>query len=86
MRPTLHRERPGARNGCAVGGHAKSWFGLERGSAMSAADKCLTPPNDGGLSLASIGLRDESVDAGSALAQARTNLRNPRPTVVVHHP
>jgi len=50
------------------------------------ADKCLTPPNDGGLSLASIGPCDESVDAGSALAQARANLRNPRPAVVVHHP
>jgi hypothetical protein len=53
---------------------------------MSVADKCLIPPNDGRLSLVSIGLRDESVDTASALAQARANLRNPRRAVVVRHP
>ena len=59
-------------------GRAKPWFGPERGSTMSVARAKLSPPDDSRLSLASVGLRDWSLDAiepasgqvGDLLAQA----------------
>jgi len=45
------------------GAQARPWFGPERGSAMTVARAKLTPPAEGRLSLASVGLDDWHVDA-----------------------
>jgi esterase/lipase superfamily enzyme len=45
------------------GGRAKPWFGPERASTMTLARVKLVPPNDGRLSLASVGLDDWRLDA-----------------------
>jgi esterase/lipase superfamily enzyme len=60
------------------GGRAKPWFGPERASAMTVARAKLVPPDDGRLSLASVGLADWRLDqveplsgeVGDLLAQA----------------
>ncbi|WMT79110.1 alpha/beta fold hydrolase [Bradyrhizobium sp. Ash2021] len=60
------------------GGRAKPWFGPERASAMTVARAKLVPPDDGRLSLASVGLADWRLDqveplsgeVGELLAQA----------------
>src|SRR5260370_25589334 len=60
------------------GGRAKPWFGRERASAMTVARAKLVPPDDGRLSLASVGLEDWRLDqveplsgeVGDLLAQA----------------
>jgi esterase/lipase superfamily enzyme len=44
------------------GGRAKPWFGPERASAMTAARAKLVPPDDGRLSLTSVGLADWRLD------------------------
>jgi esterase/lipase superfamily enzyme len=44
------------------GGRTKPWFGPERAPAMTVARAKLAPPNDGRLSLASVGLSDWSLD------------------------
>ncbi len=44
------------------GGRAKPWFGPERAPAMTVARAKLAPPNDGRLSLASVGLSDWGLD------------------------
>ena len=44
------------------GGHAKPWFGPERGSAMTLARAKFVPPNDGRFSLAAVGLGDWRID------------------------
>jgi esterase/lipase superfamily enzyme len=44
------------------GGRAKPWFGSERASSMTIARAKLVPPNDGRLSLASVGLDDWRID------------------------
>jgi esterase/lipase superfamily enzyme len=44
------------------GGRAKPWFGPERASAMTVARARLVPPDDGRLSLASVGLADWRLD------------------------
>jgi len=62
----------------ANGAHAKPWFGPERASAMTVARARLVPPDDGRLSLASVGLggwRIDTIepvpgDVGALLAQA----------------
>jgi esterase/lipase superfamily enzyme len=59
------------------GGRAKPWFGPERASTMTVAKAKLAPPDDGRLSLASVGLGDwrlsevepVSGDVGELLAQ-----------------
>ncbi len=45
------------------GGRAKPWFGPERATAMTVARAKLVPPDDGRLSLASVGLGDWRIDA-----------------------
>jgi esterase/lipase superfamily enzyme len=45
------------------GGRTKPWFGPERASAMTVARAKLVPPDDGRLSLASVGLGDWRIDA-----------------------
>jgi esterase/lipase superfamily enzyme len=45
------------------GARAKPWFGPERGSAMIVAQAKLTPPAEGRLSLASVGLDDWRIAA-----------------------
>jgi esterase/lipase superfamily enzyme len=60
------------------GGRAKPWFGPERAPAMTVARAKLVPPNDGRLSLASVGLADWDLqdvqpisgDLGDLFAQA----------------
>jgi esterase/lipase superfamily enzyme len=60
------------------GGRAKPWFGPERASAMTVARARLTPPDDGRLSLAAVGLGGWRIDkmepmagdVGALLAQA----------------
>jgi esterase/lipase superfamily enzyme len=60
------------------GGRAKPWFGPERASTMTVARVKLVPPDDGRLSLASVGLGDWRLDqvepvsgeVGDLLAQA----------------
>jgi esterase/lipase superfamily enzyme len=61
------------------GGRTKPWFGPERAPAMTVARAKLAPPNDGRLSLASVGLSDwgldqvepiSSGDVGELFAQA----------------
>jgi esterase/lipase superfamily enzyme len=60
------------------GGRAKPWFGPERASAMTVARAKLVPPDEGRLSLASVGLADWRLDqveplsgeVGDLLAQA----------------
>ena len=60
------------------GGRAKPWFGPERATAMTVARAKVAPPNDGRLSLASVGLADWSLadvqpisgDLGELFAQA----------------
>jgi esterase/lipase superfamily enzyme len=47
----------------ANGGRAKPWFGPERASTMTLALAKLVPPDDGRLSLASVGLDDWRLDA-----------------------
>jgi esterase/lipase superfamily enzyme len=47
----------------ANGGRAKPWFGPERASTMTLAIAKLVPPDDGRLSLASVGLDDWRLDA-----------------------
>jgi len=47
----------------ASGGRTKPWFGPERASAMTVARAKLVPPDDGRLSLASVGLGDWRIDA-----------------------
>src|SRR5580658_7951439 len=62
----------------ANGGRAKPWFGPERASTMTLAIAKLVPPDDGRLSLASVGLDNWRLDAvepmsgdiGDLLAQA----------------
>ena len=44
------------------GGRAKPWFGPERASTMTVARAKLVPPDDGRLSLASVGLADWRLD------------------------
>jgi esterase/lipase superfamily enzyme len=44
------------------GGRAKPWFGPERAPAMTVARAKVVPPNDGRLSLASVGLSDWALD------------------------
>jgi len=44
------------------GGRAKPWFGPERAPAMTVARAKVVPPNDGRLSLASVGLADWGLD------------------------
>jgi esterase/lipase superfamily enzyme len=44
------------------GGRAKPWFGPERAPAMTVARAKVVPPNDGRLSLASVGLSDWGLD------------------------
>ena len=45
------------------GGRAKPWFGPERAPAMTLAQAKLVPPDDGRLSLASVGLADWRLDS-----------------------
>jgi esterase/lipase superfamily enzyme len=45
------------------GGRTKPWFGPERASAMTVARAKLVPPDDGRISLASVGLGDWRIDA-----------------------
>jgi esterase/lipase superfamily enzyme len=58
------------------GGRAKPWFGPERASTMTVARAKLVPPEEGRLSLASVGLADwrleaiEPVSEEALLAQA----------------
>jgi esterase/lipase superfamily enzyme len=47
----------------ANGGRAKPWFGPERASEMTLARVKLAPPDEGRLSLASVGLDDWRLDA-----------------------
>lgn len=62
----------------ANGGRAKPWFGPERASTMTLARAKLVPPDNGRLSLASVGLDDWRLDTvepisgeiGDLLAQA----------------
>jgi esterase/lipase superfamily enzyme len=44
------------------GGRAKPWFGPERASTMTVARAKLVPPDEGRLSLASVGLTDWRLD------------------------
>lgn len=44
------------------GGRAKPWFGPDRASAMTVAQAKLVPPDDGRLSLASVGLGGWRID------------------------
>ena len=44
------------------GARAKPWFGPERASAITIARAKLVPPDDGRLSLASVGLADWQID------------------------
>lgn len=46
----------------ANGGRAKPWFGPERASAMTVARVKLVPPDEGRLSLASVGIGDWRLD------------------------
>jgi esterase/lipase superfamily enzyme len=46
----------------ANGGRAKPWFGSERASTMTLARAKLVPPNNGRLSLASVGIDDWRID------------------------
>src|SRR5215813_4264624 len=45
------------------GGRTKPWFGPERASEMTVARAKLVPPDDGRVSLASVGLGDWRLDA-----------------------
>ncbi|MFB9265025.1 alpha/beta hydrolase [Bradyrhizobium erythrophlei] len=56
------------------GGRAKPWFGPERASAMTVARAKLVPPDDGRLSLASVGLGDWRIDAVEPVSGEVTDL------------
>jgi esterase/lipase superfamily enzyme len=51
------------------GAQASPWFGPERASAMTVARAKLTPPAEGRLSLASVGLDDWHIDAIEPVAR-----------------
>jgi esterase/lipase superfamily enzyme len=51
------------------GAQARPWFGSERASAMTVARARLTPPAEGRLSLASVGLDDWHIDAVEPVAR-----------------
>jgi esterase/lipase superfamily enzyme len=51
------------------GAQARPWFGPERASAMTVARAKLTPPAEGRLSLASVGLDDWHIDAIEPVAR-----------------
>jgi esterase/lipase superfamily enzyme len=53
----------------ANGAQARPWFGPERASAMTVARARLTPPAEGRLSLASVGLDDWHIDAVEPVAR-----------------
>lgn len=51
------------------GAHARPWFGPERAAMMTVARAKLTPPAEGRLSLASVGLDDWHLDAIESFAR-----------------
>jgi esterase/lipase superfamily enzyme len=52
------------------GARTKPWFGPQRASAMSVARARLTPPGEGRLSLASVGLDDWRIEAIEPVSRA----------------
>ena len=61
------------------GGRTKPWFGPERAPAMTVARAKLAPPNDGRLSLASVGLSDWGLDQVEPISSemSASSLRKP---------
>jgi len=52
-----------------AGARAKPWFGTERSRTITLARAAMTPPDDGRLSLAAVGLSDWSIAAIEPVAQ-----------------